>query len=145
MKLKLSFLLLFIVSAMIGISQNIEKGMLYSSDFWLDYKGNDGDFVKANNNPKKEKVSILQSKEYFEVTLGNSIKKYKISSSSSFSKVRTDYQVGLDNIKYKVEVMDNSKSSFPSSSRFWIILKNIQDETIWSVTQINEVKEIEMK
>ena len=64
-------LLITLMLALTGLSlhgQSSEKGTLYIAEFWIDYKGNNNDFVKAMKNRKFEKVEILKTEKFIKVT-----------------------------------------------------------------------------
>ncbi len=141
------FSLALIISSNFCISQEPQRGILYSAEFWIDFAGNAGDFVKAMNNLKREKVEIIQTTNNFKVKLGDKTQTYTIKSIVPISNSTTEYNVisKSNNSEYKLRIVDNSKSGFKVQYPFMISLEDSKDESVWSVSQVINSKEIEIK
>ncbi len=133
--------------ALTGLSlhgQSSEKGTLYIAEFWIDYKGNNNDFVKAMKNRKFEKVEILKTEKFIKVTFGTKVSKYLIKSSNPFSQARLDCNVVSNNIEYTLSIIDMTIIKPDAEFHYMISFskKGDTDNSIWSVSQIKESQEV---
>lgn len=124
------FLIFFFTIVTVGAQK---KSTLYKANQWLDIRG-EGGFVKAYNNPKKEKAEVLLSIDIISVTLGITKYDYKLNSFYRFSAAQWRYVVTRGGKNYEIVISEHKPEQY-----------SIGIDGEWIINQITDVSIFEEK